>query len=69
MTELQTRILAAIQLSERLTVATIAFRSGADTQATQKALHDLDDSGQVLMRNGLYRLSAVAVAAREGQEV
>jgi len=64
MTELATRILAALAQANALTTAEIARDIDADTQATQCALHALDDAGHVRMRNGLYRLTEAARAAR-----
>lgn len=50
-------ILAYLRIVPRGDVAHIAQDIGADAREVQDALHDLDDAGRVLMRNGWYRLS------------
>jgi DNA-binding transcriptional regulator PaaX len=65
MTELDTRILGHLATANALTGPEIAQDLGAAIDATRAALHRLDDAGHVLMRNGLYRLSEAARAARQ----
>jgi len=45
-----------------MTAAEIATALSAPQAAIQGALHELDDAGAVLLRNGLCRLSAAQTA-------
>jgi len=62
MTKLHQNILAALTQAEVLTTTEIAKAVNAHRDLVQEALHDLDDEGQVIMRNGLYRASEAAKA-------
>ena len=62
MTTLHQNILAALTQAEVLTTTEIAIAVNAHRKHVQEALHDLDDEGQVIMRNGLYRASEAAKA-------
>jgi len=65
MTELQTRIMRELAQANALTCGEICRAIGTTHDATQTALHGLDEAGQVFMRNGFYRASAAALAQRE----
>jgi len=45
-----------------MTAAEIATALSAPQAAIKVALHELNDAGAVLLRNGLYRLSAAQTA-------
>ena len=64
MTELDTRIMSALAQANALTVPEICRDADSAREATQRALHTLDDAGHVILRNGFYRLSEAARAAR-----
>lgn len=57
MTPLQQNILRVLRRANALTPGEIAHEVTADRQSVQEALHELDDAGAVLLRNGFYRLS------------
>lgn len=57
MTPLQQNILRVLRQANALTAGEIAHAVTADRGAVQAALHEMDDAGAVLLRNGFYRLS------------
>ncbi len=66
MTKLHSRIMSELAQANALTCGEICRAIDAATSATQTALHELDDGGHVMMRNGFYRLSEAARAQRDG---
>jgi len=62
MTTLHQSILAELRQANALTTTEIAEAVNAHRDVVQAALHQLDDEGQVIMRNGLYRASEAAKA-------
>jgi len=60
MTTLHKSILAELRQANALTTTEIAIAVNARRDHVQEALHDLDDEGQVIMRNGFYRASEAA---------
>ena len=60
MTTLHQNILAALTQAEVLTTTEIAKAVNAYRDHVQAALHQLDDEGHVIMRNGFYRASEAA---------
>jgi len=57
MTQTPLLILAHLRIVPCADVADIAKHTGVPEWDVQTALHDLDDQGKVIMRNGWYRLS------------
>lgn len=64
MSDLHRSIISALYMIPASDAATLAQDLGEHPRAVQEALHALDDSGHVTMRNGIYRLSE---AARQGR--
>lgn len=64
MTELMTRVLNAIPPGYAVRMAAICEATGAERPAVAAALHSLQDSGHVFLRNGFYWLSEAAKAER-----
>lgn len=62
MTILKNNILSELRQANALTTTEIALAVNAHRDLVQEALHDLDDEGHVIMRNGLYRASEAAKA-------
>jgi predicted transcriptional regulator len=62
MTKIHQNILAALTQANALTTTEIAKAVNAHRDHVQEALHDLDDEGKVIMRNGFYRASEAARA-------
>ena len=60
MTTLHKSILAELRQANALTATEIAKAVNAHRDLVQEALHDLDDEGKVIMRNGFYRASEAA---------
>jgi len=60
MTPLQQNILSAIGQANALTASEIARDIGAHRDQVQAALHQMDDAGQVIIKNGFYRLAEAA---------
>lgn len=66
MTPLHQNIMRALRTANALTVPEIAMAVTAHRDAVQSAMHQLDDMGQVLMRNGFYQASMQARMTRPG---
>jgi len=64
MTLLQQNILRALRQANALTASEIARDIEAHRDQVQAALHAMDDAGQVIMRNGFYRLAEAARQAK-----
>jgi len=62
MTTLHKNIISELRQANALTTTEIAIAVNAHQDLVQEALHDLDDEGQVIMRNGFYRASEAAKA-------
>jgi predicted transcriptional regulator len=60
MTTLHKNILSELRQANALTTTEIAKAVNANRDVVQAALHDLDDEGHVIMRNGFYRTSEAA---------
>lgn len=60
MTPLQQNILRVLRQANALTTAEVAMAVTAHREPVQAALHQLDDAGQVMMRNGFYRIAEAA---------
>jgi len=60
MTPLQQNILSALRRANALTASEVARDIEAHRGQVQAALHEMDDAGQVIMRNGFYRLAEAA---------
>jgi len=57
MTTLQQNILRSLRQANALTASEIARDIAAHRDQVQAALHQMEDTGQVIMKNGLYRLA------------
>lgn len=64
MTELMTRVLNAIPTDYAVRAHSICDDTDAERDAVLHALFDLQNADLVFMRNGFYRLSEKAKAAR-----
>lgn len=62
MTTLHQSILSELRQANALTTTEIAKAVNAHRKHVQAALHQLDDDGKVIMRNGFYRASEAAKA-------
>lgn len=62
-------IIAHLTIAPSDTAADIAQVHGASPRAVQDMLHELDDSGHVILRNGAYRLSEAARMGKLGEPV
>lgn len=51
------KILAYLTIVPSATAEMISSEAGIDPRECQDALHAMDDAGQVIMRQGWYRLS------------
>lgn len=60
MTPLKQNIMRVLRSANALTAGEIAMDITAHRDVVQAALHELDDSGHVLMRHGFYRVSEFA---------
>jgi len=60
MTTLHQKILSELRQANALTASEIAIAVTAHRDMVQAVLHDLDDWGHVIMRNGFYRASEAA---------
>ena len=62
MTPLQQNIMRVLRQANALTAGEICLAVTANRKDVQPALHDLDEAGHVMMRNGFYRASEAARA-------
>jgi len=60
MNKLHQNILSELRQANALTTIEIAKAVNAHRDHVQAALHQLDDEGHVIMRNGFYRASEAA---------